>query len=168
MFKFSLLLGMAFLAAFNSLAQGTKILEAAQQQQIEQRITSKNILFVADSLFADYRREPFTFRQQTGGYEEGLYYLRKLYERAVKAEIRPVYAQQKSDETDALSRQEARAAAEFQYEKLKRIAGEYQQQGNLEKARELYLRAITIKPGDQDAVKKLEAVDLLLKEKGGK
>lgn len=157
---------MAFLATFNSLAQGT-ILEPAQQQQIEQRITPENILFIADSLFAAYRSEPFTFRQPAGGYEEGLYYLRKLYERAVKAKIRPAYAQQKADETDALSSEEARAAGEFQYEKLKRIAGEYQQQGNLEKACELYKRAVALKPDDQDAVKKLEAVDLLLKEKQG-
>jgi hypothetical protein len=165
MTKLTLICCMAFLGSTVSFAQVTKTLEFEQQQRLAQRMTPENILWIADSLFADYRLQPFGVRKANGGSEHGLYYLRQLYERAVKENIRPEYAQQQADETDALSRIEAQASAELQYEKLKRVAGEYQQKGNLEKARELYLRAVAIKPGDQDAVDKLAALDKLLKEK---
>lgn len=122
--------------------------------------TSKVLL---DSLFTAYQKSPFQICEDSNRYESGSTYLYNRYQR-LKSETSKVCkdCEKKMQTLRALSEKETKAQLDLQYAKIINKADEYFLKGDFARSKELYMRAIAMKPSDQapkDALMYLEAIE---------
>lgn len=126
--------------------------------------TYKTTMHIADSLWAGYMMEPFYVEtENSGSYESGSSLLLNLYRKA--QEIKPnseMAATKVAMMQDVVNQETAQNEAK-EYNKIITKAEEYYTNGNLDKAIELYERAVVFKPSDEKAKARLEELKSLKK-----
>ena len=159
--KIILILTLALFAFFvccqensNELGQ---IMSLKEQQQIINN--SKNYsasIMIADSLYKAYNNSHFYLKQEAKpDYSSGLAFVLNLYIDARKKTLNTKYCDSIIAKIEIELEVETLEHIQQQYQLIKIKAEESYSNGNLDRAIELYKRAINLKPSDEQAKKRL-------------
>lgn len=117
----------------------------------------RNTIAIADSLNTVYETARFDVQlENSTSYESGSGFILNLYKKAKDFKKKAPGIDEKIAIAQKRCDEEAVEAKETQYARIIQKAEEYYDQGNLDKAIELYKRAVSLKPSDKKAAERLE------------
>jgi hypothetical protein len=133
--------------------------------QLNERIAAggKASKLLLDSLYSAYKNAPFQIYEDSNRYESGSTYLYNRYQR-LKSETPKVCkdCDKKMQTLREISERETKAEMDLQYAKIINKADENYLKGEFVRSKELYNRAIALKPSDQapkDALEHLKTIE---------
>jgi tetratricopeptide (TPR) repeat protein len=157
----------SLLAQTSPPAPSFKVLSLEESASIEERISSYNGgIHLADSLYTSYHQEKFSLETAEANiYEEGLTWIRRLYIKSQSFRRKTHYCQAQIQKLEEEIKQLNKDSAKDVYQDLMNKADQYFLQKNYVKAKELYQRALSIKPSDKTAIDQIKKIDAIFKNR---
>lgn len=155
------------LAQTNSPVPNFKVISLEESAAIEARISSYNSgIYLSDSLFNSYQSERFNLETtETNSYEDGLTWIRRMYIKSQSFRRKTHYCQEQIKKLEKEIKQLNIDDAEDAYQNLMNKADQYYLQKNYVKAKELYERALTLRPSDKRALDQIKKIDTVFKNR---
>lgn len=135
-----------------------RILKLADKQLIIDRSTNyEESILLADSLYISYDSSRFDIEiQQKNKYDSGLAFIMKLYDNAKTMTDEKEYCDSMIVQLKARSDRELKDHEDKRYQDILDKAEEHYANGNKTRAIELYERAVSLRPSDEQAKSRLE------------
>lgn len=155
------------LAQTNSPVPNFKVISLKESAAIEERISSYNSgIYLSDSLYNSYQSEKFNLETtEANSYEDGLTWIRRMYIKSQSFRRKTHYCQKRIKKLEKEIKQMNINDAEDAYQNLMNKADQYYLQKNYVKAKELYQRALSIKPSDETAIDQIMKIDAVFKNR---
>lgn len=151
------ILASVFLSVNLSFCQERIIFKEAAQQIVTRAQSYETTILLADSLYAAYNKiRFFVAEDENQGLENGLTFTLRLYNKARKQTRKKEYCDSMIDRIMIQCQLELQQEEDEQYQRIIDKGEEYFVKGDLKKAIELYERAVTLRPSDEKAKKRLE------------
>jgi hypothetical protein len=149
--------------SFSVFAQNKLDQNTSEQLNTRIAVGGKASKVLLDSLYSAYKNAPFQIYEDSNRYESGSTYLYNRYQR-LKSETPKVCkdCDKKMQTLREISERETKAEMDLQYAKIINKADENYLKGEFVRSKELYNRAIALKPSDQapkDALAHLETIE---------
>lgn len=144
-----------------------KVISQTEVVTLDSRMTNfKKSIFIADSMYALYLDTNFYLETSDPKIlSDGLSWIKKLYTKAQSYRPKSNYCKEIIVRIDEQNKRELQEEEDRQYQKILKAAETKYAEGNIDKAVELFERAITIKPSDDYPKKRLDQIRALEKRK---
>ncbi|MGB0914754.1 MAG: tetratricopeptide repeat protein [Crocinitomicaceae bacterium] len=140
-----------------------QIISSEEHQSIVARsIDYRTSVFIVDSLYELYSASKFVIEEKTkSSYHDGLPFVLNLYSRARKLTNNSEYCDSMIAIIKIQLNEQMKAEVKNEYQKIKEKAEESYLIGDIDRAIELYERAVRLKPSDEQAKNRLKELNQL-------